>query len=411
MTSDPIQPETVNPKAVLVNLKKSGLLTKEQLQNAAKSLDSKSTEKPSSQRLLAYLLDTEVLSHWQYRQLAIGKYKGFFLGNFTLRDLLGVGGMSAVFLAEHKLTGQRRAIKVLPKKKKDQRSYLARFYREGRTVASLQHSNIIRIYDISNDEDTHFMVMEYVNGIDLYAKVQKEGVADFDFARDAIIQAARGLQHAHQNNLVHRDVKPANLFLTEGGIIKVLDLGLALFKSDDHLLGLSAQHNETMMGTADYLAPEQAVHSHNLDHRADIYSLGCTLYYLLTGQPPFNQGTLAQRIAAHQNSAPESIDGLRPQCPDDLVRICQKMMVKDPAGRFQTCADIIVALEGRVFVETRPQTKILVERVANRPTTPTPNLQTNQAAKTKRKHLPIVLLLACSILLVIVLAILVLQNQ
>jgi serine/threonine protein kinase len=183
------------------------------------------------------------------------------------------------------------------------------------------------------------MVMEYVDGTDLYELGKKDGALDFNSAAKFTAQAAEGLIHAHEQDLVHRDIKPANLFKTDQGLIKILDLGLALVNQDDSQ-SLTVLHNEKVMGTADYLSPEQAVNSHDVDSRADIYSLGCTLYFLLTGHPPFPKGSLAQRIAMHQSRAPTSLYESRPECPESLVKICEKMMAKNANDRYQTCDEV-----------------------------------------------------------------------
>ena len=196
--------------------------------------------------------------------------------------------MSSVYLAQHKISEQLRAIKVLPRKKVADKSYLDRFYLEARVAASLNHPNVIRIYDICNEGGTHYMVMEYVDGTDLYELGKKNGPLDFNSAAKFTAQAAEGLIHAHQQDLVHRDIKPANLFKTDQGLIKILDLGLALVNQNDSQ-SLTVLHNEKVMGTADYLSPEQAVNSHDVDSRADIYSLGCTLYYFLDRPPAVPQ--------------------------------------------------------------------------------------------------------------------------
>ena len=299
----------------------------------------------TTDKLIEGLVGAGLITKWQSEKIRGGRYKGFFLGKYKLLGHLGTGGMSTVYLAQQVLTKQQRAIKVLPRNKIDEKSYLSRFYREARSFAALNHPNIIRIYDVSQQDDTHYMVMEYVEGSDLYDIVTDTGPVDFDLAKDCIIQAAKGLAHVHDQNLVHRDIKPANLFRTQSGIVKVLDLGLALLKSDDDEHGLSKQFNESMMGTADYLAPEQAINSHDIDHRADIYSLGCTLYFLLTGQPPFNEGSLAQRIANHQTTMPAPITDLRADCPRLLQDVCMRMMAKDPEHRYASCRELITALE------------------------------------------------------------------
>ena len=170
--------------------------------------------------------------------------------------------------------------------------------------------------------------MEYVDGLDLQQIVKRDGPMDASTAADAIAQAARGLAHAHSKNVIHRDVKPANLLIDSRDVVRLLDMGLALMGAEDEE-SLTVANNENVLGTADYLAPEQALNSHEVDHRADIYGLGCTMYFLLTGQPPFNQGTLAQRIAMHQKEMPVPIRTIRKDCPGELEGICCK---DDPEG-------------------------------------------------------------------------------
>ena len=166
---------------------------------------------------------------------------------------------------------------------------------------------------------------------------------EYATAADYIRQAAEGLGHAHANGLIHRDVKPANLLVDQKNVVKVLDLGLARFTDEDRA-SLTVQYDENVLGTADYLAPEQAIDSHGVDARADIYSLGCAFYFLLTGHPPFPDGTLPQRLMAHQKQQPASIAKERPDAPADLVEICMKMMAKKPADRYQSMNDVAQAL-------------------------------------------------------------------
>ncbi|QDV54836.1 serine/threonine protein kinase [Rosistilla oblonga] len=284
------------------------------------------------------------LTAWQIEKLLTGKYKGFFLGKFKLLGHIGSGGMSSVYLAEHTRMNDLRAIKVLPKKRVDDASYLARFQLEAKAIASLNHDNVVRAYDIDNDGDLHYIVMEYVSGDDLQQMVKRKGPLSFVKAANYIAQAARGLQHAHERGLIHRDVKPANLLVNKEGTVKLLDMGLALLESeDDH--SLTVANNENVLGTADYLAPEQALDSHKVDHRVDIYGLGCTFYFLLTGRPPFNDGTLAQRIIKHQTEMPEEIRKTRPDCPGELDGICTKMIQKEAKYRYKDAAAVAEVLE------------------------------------------------------------------
>lgn len=319
----------------------SRLVEKDQLDAAINDLRQKHAGEPitNAAEVAVHLIDSKLLTAWQAEKLQEGRHKGFFLGKYKLLDHLGTGGMSTVYLAEHLLMQRRVAIKILPKNRVEDTSYLARFHREAQAAAALDDRNIVRAYDVDNDGDIHYFVMEYVEGKDLQVLVREQKPLDYNLAADYIRQAARGLSRAHSIGLIHRDVKPANLLVDKEGTVKVLDLGLARF-SDDDKASLTVAYDENVLGTADYLAPEQAVDSHSVDGRADIYSLGCAFYYVLTGHPPFPEGTLPQRIMAHQKETPPSIRVDRPDCPIDLVRICAKMMAKKPAQRFQTMQQV-----------------------------------------------------------------------
>lgn len=334
----------LSAKSFLGLVQKSGVVPEDRLKQALAELSKLAAGKPVHlDQLTQFMIAEGLITKWQYEKLLTRKFKGFFLGQYKLLSLLGTGGMSTVYLAQHTLSGQQRAIKVLPRTRVNDKSYLDRFLREGRAAASLNHPNIVRIYDLANDEDVYYMVMEYVPGMDLHQKVQEQGPAKVEDALRYLEQAAEGLAHAHARNIVHRDIKPANLLLTTEGTIKILDLGLALVSEGQESLTLL--HNEKVMGTADYLAPEQAVDSHNVDPRADIYSLGCTFYFLLTGQPPFPEGTIAQRIAMHQSREPKSPRELRPDCPPLVEALCLKLMKKSPGDRIQSCERLVQAIQ------------------------------------------------------------------
>jgi serine/threonine protein kinase len=322
-----------------------------------------------SQTLAQALIDRKLLTVWQCERLIEGRYKGFILGKYKLLGLLGTGGMSSVYLAEHMLMQRRVAIKVLPRGKVEDSSYLARFRREAQAVAALDHRNIVRAYDIDNDGGTHYIVMEYVQGRDLNTIVKSDGPLDYDSAADYIRQAAEGLQHAHDAGLIHRDIKPANLLVDSRGTVKILDMGLARF-TDEQQSSLTRMHDENVLGTADYLAPEQAKDSHAADHRADVYSLGCTLYYLLTGHPPFREGTLAQRIVKHQMEAPSSIYEDRPDAPKPLVDVCLRMMAKQPPARFQTASEVARVLAAWLSGRGKADSSTANARPAARPAPP-----------------------------------------
>ena len=328
------------PAIFLDFLRRSCLVERDQLERLLTQWKQQAPDKLADTDLLCdALIETGLVTRWQCERLRDGRYKGFFLKKYKLLDHVGTGGMSTVYLAEHVLMRRQVAIKVLPKPRVKDTSYLSRFYREAQMAASLDHPNIVRAYDVDNDGETHFLVMEYVEGQDLQALVKKSGTLDYHVAADYIRQAACGLAHAHAAGLIHRDIKPANLLVDQHQVVKVLDLGLARFSEDNHA-SLTLKYDENVLGTADYLAPEQARDSHSVDARADVYGLGCSLYYLLTGHPPFTEGTLAQRLMQHQTSPPPSVLKDRPDAPKDLLAICAKMMAKKSDDRQQTAAEV-----------------------------------------------------------------------
>src|SRR5262249_50912874 len=210
-------------------------------------------------------------------------------GTYRVLERLGWGGMGLVYLCEHKLMRRRVAVKGLPSAKSKDPAALDRFQREARAVAALDHPNIVHAYDIDQDESLHFLVMEYVDGASLQEIVKKVGPMDVHRAAHYMQQTCLGLEHAHDAGLVHRDIKPGNILVDRSGVVKVLDMGLARFFNDEEDI-LTKKYDENVLGTADYLAPEQALDSHGVDIRADIYSLGATFYFLLTGRTPFGEG-------------------------------------------------------------------------------------------------------------------------
>jgi serine/threonine protein kinase len=289
--------------------------------------------------IAAAFVQDELLTQWQANMLLRGKHKGFQLGKYRLLDEIGSGGMSRVYLAEHTLMRRRVAIKVLPPRRVGDSSYLARFRREAEAIAQLDHPNIVRAFDIDHEGSTHYFVMEYIDGSDFLQIVKKSGPLECRRAAEYIAQVADALHHAHQAGLIHRDIKPGNCIVERGGTVKLLDMGLAKFAQDSGP-SLTLMHEENVLGTADYLAPEQARDSHTVDHRADIYSLGCTLYFLLTGHPPFPTGSLSERLIKHQRDEPQDIRVDRPDVPRELVEICGQMMRKSPEKRFQEGGEV-----------------------------------------------------------------------
>lgn len=336
----------LDSKTFLDLVRRSGLVEEDRLTEVLSECRERHDGKlpEDSQRLADELVEADLLTRWHCSNFLKKKYKGFFLGNYRLLGLLGTGGMSSVYLAEHVLMQRRVAIKVLPRNRVDDSSYLARFYLEARAAARLDHPNIVRAFDVDSEGNTHYLVMEYIDGRDVQQVVKEDGLLDFETAVNYLIQAANGLEHAHNSGLIHRDIKPANILIDRKGTAKILDMGLARFSAGEEA-SLTIAHEENVLGTADYLSPEQARDSHEVDHRTDLYSLGCTLYFMLTGHAPFPEGSLAQRIAKHQTEMPADIREDRPDCPQSLVNICRKLIQKKPERRYSSAHEVREVLE------------------------------------------------------------------
>jgi serine/threonine-protein kinase len=333
-------------------VKRSQLVSPDQLQRVLADAKAAGVNIEDSREIANTLVEKSGLTRWQADKLLQGKHKGFFLGKYRLLSLLGKGGMGSVYLAEHTLMRRRCAIKVLPAKRVHDSSYLGRFHREAQAVAALDHVNIVRAYDVDKenegDAEIHFLVMEFVTGRSMLEIIQQDGPVDYVEAADYVRQATDGLTHAHEAGMVHRDIKPGNLLVDENGVVKILDLGLARFFKGEHAdeeESLTVAHDEKVLGTADYLAPEQALDSHSVDSRADIYSLGCTAYFLLSGHPPFTEGTLAQRLMAHQTKEPPPLEAECPGIPIDFLAIIKRMMAKSLDERYQTADEVNEALK------------------------------------------------------------------
>jgi serine/threonine protein kinase len=275
---------------------------------------------------------------------------------YEVLELLGVGGMGTVYKARHRLMDRLVALKVIHRRLMDRPGVVERFRREVRAAACLLHPNIVTAYDAEQAVATHFLVMEFVEGVTLAQSVAERGPLPVAGACAAVRQAALGLQHAHEHGMVHRDIKPHNLMRTGDGQIKVLDFGLARFASE---VGPVADLGETgaadlaaedgsmttagmVLGTADYLAPEQAGDPHAADIRADVYGLGCTLVFLLSGQPPSPEGPLMQTHTPPERSTPGPADT---PLPPALRRVIDRMLARDPTQRYQTPAEVADALE------------------------------------------------------------------
>jgi serine/threonine protein kinase len=289
---------------------------------------------------------------------------GAQIGNYTILRLIGQGGMGAVYQAEHRLMRRKVALKLITAATLQNPDALQRFHREALAVARLEHPNIVTAHDADQVGDLHFLVMQYVDGDDLATTVRKYGPLSTETAMRCLMQAARGLEYAHQEGVVHRDIKPSNLMVARNGVVKILDMGLA--RLEQSLVETSSMDRNltqagNIMGTIDYMAPEQALDAKDADQRADIYSLGCTFYYLLTGRKMYSGDTTMKRILAHRINPNPKLRAAREDVPVWLESVFQKMIAKDVADRYQSMTEVLSALEPYVASGlSNPETDVSV---------------------------------------------------
>ena len=272
-------------------------------------------------------LTKNLITRWQAGQLLAGR-SSFYLGKYRLIELLGRGGMGSVFLGQHVTMNRRVALKIISRQVgKDPRS-LDRFLAEARAIAALDHPNIVQAYSVDNEGDRYYLVMEYVEGIDLQRLVEEDGPLDCDRAADYIGQAADGLDHAHQRNMIHGDIKPSNLLVNAQGVVKILDLGLARLAAD---APAECRRGPAGVGFVGSSGLRPGDDDPELARWADLSALGHTLYFLLTGQPP-------------DSRVPPDVGRLRPDVPPALAAICGKMMAEKPGDGYPTAAAVSLVL-------------------------------------------------------------------
>jgi serine/threonine protein kinase len=299
------------------------------------------------------LVEWGLLTKFQAELLLAGRTHGFILGQYRILDQLGQGGMGRVFKAVHQTMNRVVAVKVLAPQLVTTEKARRLFQREVRAAARLIHPNIVTAYDANQIGDRHFLVMEYVDGPNLEQLVRQHGPLPVDLACDLVRQVAAGLQYAHEMGMVHRDIKPANVLLQTGGehrdsllVAKILDFGLARLHEGESESAASAVvgRPNVVMGTPDFLSPEQARSLHQVDIRSDLYSLGCTFYYLLSGQVPFPGSTTLEKLIRHSTEDPIPLEELRPEILSSVAEIVRRLMAKRPEDRFQSPAVLAAAL-------------------------------------------------------------------
>jgi WD40 repeat protein/serine/threonine protein kinase len=306
---------------------------------------------PEPRALARELLQRGWLTAFQVNQLFQGKAAELVLGGYIVLERIGEGGMGQVFKARHQKLGRIVALKIIRQDRLSNQEALYRFRREILATAQLSHPNVVHSYDADQVGDRQLIVMEYVDGVDFGRLVREQGPLPIADACEYIRQAALGLQHAFEHNLVHRDIKPSNLLLTKPGpqgsrpgIVKLLDLGLARIVKDDDEASMMLTQAGSLVGTPDFISPEQARNAHIADIRSDIYSLGCTLFFMLTGQPPFQGGSMTEKLLKHHWDAPPTVQAYRLDAPPIVAALLRKQMAKRPEERFQTPAELAEAL-------------------------------------------------------------------
>jgi len=322
-------------------IRKSGIAPGDRI--AAAELDLAALP-PEPQKAAAVLVAKGVVTRFQALQLLQGRHKGFKLGPYVVLDQIGRGGMGVVYLAEHQDLHRKVAIKVLVVGKDDDARLAAeRFLREARAAAALDHPNIVRIFDVSRHNDVPYLVMEFVEGETLQHTLDRKGRLGLAAAADVVAQAAAGLQHAHEKGFIHRDIKPGNLMRDRAGLVKILDMGLARRTTGTTDRLTEKLDAGAVVGTADFIAPEQALNAPHVDLRGDVYSLGATFFALVTGKAPFD-GNTTQKLLQHQLAPAPALTKLVPAVPPGLAAVAAKMLEKKPADRYQTPGDVIAAL-------------------------------------------------------------------
>ncbi len=343
----------VSKSAFFKAAKRSKLITSADLE----SMQAQLADVNDVRQIAEAFVEKELLTGWQARQMRKGRNR-FYVGKYKLLQTLGAGGMSVVFLAEQPGTKRIVALKLMSKALLSKPAAVSRFLREIRSVAALNHPNIVAAYDADQVDDTYFLIMEYVKGRDLHAWTKDGQKNQVSWTCECIRQIANGLQHAFEKGIIHRDIKPSNIVVLSEELkgrpqVKILDMGLARLADDG-----GQNEGITMVGhtvgTVDYMSPEQAQDASQADTRSDIYSLGCTLFELLAGQPPFTGKSPIQKLLVRTMQDAPPLEQFRDDLPPGLSAVVAKMLRRDPDSRFQTPGEVAAALE--IFVDKSQST-------------------------------------------------------
>ena len=324
-------PPTV--EAFLKTVLRSGLLDRDQLYEAVAAVPP--DERDTAQALAGHLVHTGRLSRFQAKKLLKGVSLGLLLGPYQVLAPVGKGGMGVVYLSRDNRDGRLVALKVLSPRRAEGRM-LARFQREMEVSRKVDHAHVALTFETGKYHGVYYIAMEYIPGKNLYRVVAEDGPLRTPRAARLFAEVASGLHHAHEQGLVHRDLKPSNIMVTPHDHAKVLDLGLALIQGEEVVDPAVVGGRGYIVGSMDYIAPEQTADASRVDRRSDVYGLGCTLYFAVSGKPPFPGGTNADKIHCHRTQEPVPLLHLNPSLPLPFVQIVGKMMAKDPARRYAT---------------------------------------------------------------------------
>lgn len=333
----------------------AGLATVEELRGVYAALPA--DKRPRDPEQFAKVLrEKGTISDYQSQVLLQGKGGSLTFSNYLLVSQLGVGASGHVFRAKHKLSGREVAIKVLATTVAQNEKSVKRFHREVQATAKLAHPNIVRAVDAGEFNGQHYMVMEFVAGEDLSNLVKAKGPLPPNDAVRCLLDAARGLEYAHSQGIIHRDIKPGNMLRDKAGMVRLLDMGLVRFEDPGEATGDGLTGTQQVMGTVDYMAPEQVLDTRNADARCDIYSLGCTLYFCLTGRKVYDGKGVVDRIMQHRTGEIPSIAKQIKGASPDLDVLFRKMVAKLPDDRYQKMTEVCAALER--FLNGEPVEKV-----------------------------------------------------
>jgi len=332
---------------LLKRLKQSKLLNDMHFSEVSNYLSRK--DYPNGAEAAKYLINRSIISRLQAELLLSKDHQRYFIDNYKLIEIVGSGGMGRVYVGKEKGSRWKVALKVLSEHHRRDMGIVARFQIEAQIGLKLKHPNILRTRELASTEDhlgkMHYVVMDFVRGITLGEWLEQNGPMPPDQACDIAMQTALGLEYMHQQRILHRDIKPSNLLISEAGQVKILDFGLAHVDDDDEEFSMAMIFGHECMGTPDYISPEQSIDSYDVDERADIYSLGCSLYQAIAGQTPFPYETTGEKLRGHRQQRPKRLREIRPDVDPQIDAIVHKMLAKKPTNRMSSAGEVAKYLQ------------------------------------------------------------------